>query len=317
VAFDLKTGFGVTKVNAWEKFKLVLKLNPNNEEQAATIDKLREVDVATVEHVFKNRASILPPEKVKFITDANSMQALYNPLVKEGKELGDGRRYDPSFTLQVPQIASLVDSLKIESKENKDGSKEDQVTAVNWKEVPSTEPRNDKAPKFYMCIGKTDDGKDVISSTVPRKRADGSVMTNAAGEVLKRWVGPQDIVAGATARCIVKFSKVYMIAAFGMHMDLVAVVVEPPAGKPSTEIDGVVEMDNYDPIVAARVLSQNVAVKSESSPPSDDEPVADAVPAPALEEAKDAPAPDALASPTKKRKSEKSEERKAKRVAAE
>jgi hypothetical protein len=97
--------------------------------------------------------------------------------------------------------------------------------------------------------------------------------------------------------------------------------VEPPVGKPSTEIDGVVEMDNYDPIVAARVLSQNVSTKSDTTPPSDDD-VVDAaapdaasagpsVPAPALEEVVDVP------SAGKKRKSESKDERKAKRAAAE
>ena len=259
------------------KMKLVMTLDPAVPEEAATISKLKEVDDATVGFIWEKRSLIYPPEKLKFMTDKNaSLMPSFNPLIKDGKTRDDGTSYNPSFTVQVPNLAGLVDHLVIEKKE-KDGKTEDICKDVVWKNMLVNDYKpSDKQPTMYLCYGKNDNGQDIISKTTPMRRPDGTVLTDASGQVVKRWVGPQDMVPGSLVRAVFKFSKVYVVAGFGTHLELVAVIIEPPAPRASADIDGAVEVDNYDPLLAARVLSAIVPSTVEDHPsPDRDIPVPD------------------------------------------
>jgi hypothetical protein len=88
------------------------------------------------------------------------------------------------------------------------------------------------------------------------------------------------MVPGSVVRPVFKFSKVYVIAGFGTHLELAAIIIEPPTPRASAVIEGAVEVDNYDPLLAARVLSAIV-------PQVEDAPVESEV-----VEAPEAPAPE-------------------------
>ena len=278
------------------KMKLVCTINPDDAEQAAAIEKLRQVDNATVDYIWEKRNQIYPAEKLKYMTEKHaSLMPSFNPLVKDGKVKDDGSTYAPTFTIQVPNMADLVDRLIIEKKE-KDGKTEDVCKDVVWKDMLVNDYKpSEKQPTMYLCYGKNETGQDIISKTTTVRRADGSVLTDAAGQVVKRWVGPQDMVPGSVVRPVFKFSKVYVIAGFGTHLELAAIIIEPPTPRASAVIEGAVEVDNYDPLLAARVLSAIEDVVPAST--GLDPPTAD-VPAPSLETL------EALSSPKRKAEAE-------------
>ena len=251
------------------KMKLVCTINPDDAEQAAAIEKLRQVDSATVDYIWEKRNQIYPAEKLKYMTEKHaSLMPSFNPLVKDGKVKDDGSAYAPTFTIQVPNMADLVDHLIIEKKE-KDGKTEDMCKDVVWKDMLVSDYKPpEKQPTMYLCYGKNETGQDIISKTTTVRRADGTVLTDAAGQVVKRWVGPQDMVPGSIVRPVFKFSKVYVIAGFGTHLELAAIIIEPPTPRASAVIEGAVEVDNYDPLLTARVLSAIVPQAEEAAPES-------------------------------------------------
>ena len=318
VTFAPKPGMNETKVTPYTKIKLTLQLNPEDEKHAAFTDKLRELDDAILEHFFAKRQQVWP-DKAKYMSDKNSLMAMYNPLIKEGRTLSDGRTYKPSFTLQVPNLSELIEKLVIETKEKPDGSKDEQVTDVLWKTVvckAGVEP-NPKQPKFYLFMGKDEKGVDQIVSRVPMRRKDGSVQTDENGLPIRRWVGPQDIKAGCVVRPVFEVSKCYVVANFGCHLTLKALIIKPAPPKESAEFEGVQVVDDTDPLLAARVLSSlesNTEVPPDA-PPAEEEAVHADIEAPELPVAEDTE----IKSPSKKRKpeEEKSAPKKKKSAAAE
>jgi hypothetical protein len=160
-----------------------------------------------------------------------------------------------------------------------------------WKTVIAEKDTklNEKAPKFYLFLGKDESGKDMYTNKVPVLRKDGSVMTDPSGNAVRRFVGPQDLVQGAIVKPVFNFSKVYQVASFGVHLALQAIFIKPPPPKPSVEVDDAAIVDNYDPLVAARVLHQSAEGAPIEDAPASDNDEALSIPAPALEES-EAPA---------------------------
>jgi hypothetical protein len=130
---------------------------------------------------------------------------------------------------------------------------------------------NEKAPKFYMFLGKDDNGRDQYVNKVPVLKKDGTIQLDAAGNPVRRFVGPQDLVQGAIVRPVFQLVKVYQVQSFGVHMFLHSVYIKPPPPKPTVEIEGAAIVENYDPLIAARVLHQT----AESAGAVDDAPASE------------------------------------------
>lgn len=264
---------GETKLSPYSKIKLTLQLNPDDETQAALAEKLREADTAVVNHFFEKRQQVWP-DKAKYMDSPNAVRAVYNPLIKEGGQSANGMTYKPSFTLQISNVAELVEKLNIVTKDKPDGTKQEMVESVVWKQVIADKDAktNEKAPKFYLFLGKDDNGKDMYTNKVPVLRKDGTVLLDSTGNPVKRFVGPQDLVPGSLVKPVFNFLKAYQVANFGVHLGLQAAFIKPPAPKPSVEIDDASIVENYDPLVAARVLHQSAesAAAPEDAPPSEE-----------------------------------------------
>ena len=296
-----KPGMDQVKIDSFTKFKLTLQLDP--ETQGDFIDKIKELDDAVVEHFFNKKTEVWK-EKAKFLNDKDSVMAMYNPLFKEGKTSGDGKSYKPSFTLQIPNCASLVEKLVIETKDKPDGTKQEQVQDVIWKTVtakPGDKP-DEKLPTFLLWTGVDADGKETAKTRVSVFRPDGSEVLDEKGVPVKRFVGLQDIKSGCFVKPVFTIKKAYVVANFGVHIELKAIMIKPAPPKESAEFDGVKITEEDDAAADAKVLSQ---LHSRQEIPDDAPPRKASAPEFDVEESvPPVPVPDAsLASPVRKTKS--------------
>lgn len=288
VLFKVKPGMGETKLSSFTKMKLVLEIDPENEVHDTFMKKLKELDDAVLKNMFDSRDKIWP-DKARHMNSIDAVRPLQNLVYKEAQTKDNGVTYRPQFTLQCMDLASLVDRLELEMKENKDGSKEEVVKDVVWRTITDDVKSGlgDRAPKLYLCTGKTAEGKDRLTQRVPVLRPDGAPLTDAGGKEVFRWVGPQDIVPGSVVRPLFSINKVYCVSAFGVHLKLEALIIKPPPPKASTDFADAVVEEGVDPLLTSKILREvKAAAEPEGeSAASDDEreaPAPPAAPAPEL-----------------------------------
>lgn len=269
-------------------------------------------------------------DKAKFYTDANALRGMFTPIVKPAVTREDGRTYRPNFTLKCAGLAKNVDHLECEERVNKDGSKETVVKRVVWKtdtnvrEKTEEEKEKDRDIKWVLCTGQTTlpDGKvvDKITDKVVVKKADGSVLLDAAGKPVKRYVGPQDVKPGCVIKPMFSIKKVWYVQTFGVHLYLESARIYPPPPKKAIEFDDAVMEDDDDALVTSQVLHE-IEKRAEEEPPVDVHAAAVSaeeapeVPAATTAAAAAAPAPsEPITSPAKKRKADDGEPAKKKKT---
>jgi hypothetical protein len=246
------------------------------------------MESAVVRHFFEKKNQVWP-DKAKFFTDESALMGMFNPFIKEGKMSADGKSYKPSFTLKLENLADCVDRLVVETKDKADGTKEEQVTEVLWKNSivkykmepvldesrrpvldetgkPKTkivyEGYPEKLPKFFLHLGQDENGGDIVTQKIEVKRDDGTNLVDSNGVKVKRWVGPQDIKVGSVVRPAFRIKKVYLVQSFGIHAFAEAMIIKPPPPREVAEFSNVKIVDEADPYLAAKAVSalENIAM---------------------------------------------------------
>lgn len=300
--FSIKPGMGDTKLTSFTKMNLTIQIDTDVPEQNTFVEKARLLESAIVKHFFEKKNQVWP-DKAKFFTDESSLMGMFNPFVKDGKMSADGKTYKPSYTLKIENCSELVDKLVIESKDKADGTKEEQVTEVLWKNLIvnyKTEPVLDesrkvvldesgkpktkivydsypeKLPKFFLFLGKDDNGGDIVTQKIDMKNPDGSNVIDSNGLKVKRWVGPGDVKAGSIVRPAFRVKKCYLVQSFGLHAFAEALIIKPPPPREVAEFSNVKIVEEADPFLAAKAISA-----------LENNPIVDDVPIPEIDEEKE------------------------------
>lgn len=285
VNFPAKPGMNETQVKSSTKLKVTLQIDTDNAEQAQFAQKTQEADRALLEHFF-NKKNQIWPDKAKFLNDVSALMGMYNPIVKDGKMNESGVAYKPSFSLQLYNCADLIERLVTEVQKKPDGSSEVQVKDVIWKTVlcRSGEKPNEKAPKFYLWLGKDEEGNDIVTQKVEVRGKDGKPLLNSDGSKVKRWVGPQDIKAGCMVRPVFRIQKAYLVTAFGLHLVAEAMVIKPPPPKEVADFSNVKVVEEHEFTERASLILDSPHEIPEDALPEDNHDEEEGIPAPTLEE---------------------------------
>jgi hypothetical protein len=321
VSFSVKPGMNDTKLTSFTKMNLTLQIGDEPEHQQFT-DKARALESAVVRHFFEKKNQVWP-DKAKFFSDESALMGMFNPFVKDGKMSADGKAYKPSVTLKLENLGECVERLVVETKDKADGTKEEQVTEVIWKNSIvkyKTEPVLDEArrpvldeagkpktkvvyesypeklPKFFLHLGKDESGGDIVTQKIDVKREDGTNLLDSNGLKVRRWVGPQDIKVGSVVRPAFRVKKVYLVQSFGIHAYAEAMIIKPPPPREVAEFSNVKIVEEADPYLAAKAISalENV-VDVEAGPEEEDK---EDVPK------EDVPIPEAILAPKRKAEEE-------------
>ena len=218
-------------------------------------------------------------DKAKFYKDIDALRGMFTPIVKPAVTRDDGRTYLPNFTIKCLGLSKLVDHLETEERVNKDGSKETVVKNVVWKMDTDVRAKSEEEVekekseiKWVLCTGQKTlpGGKtvDKIVKTVVVKKPDGSILLDAAGNPVKRYVGPQDVQPGCLVKPMFSINKVWYVQTFGVHLELVSCVIYPPPPKKAIEFDDAVEDDDDDALITGQVLHE-IEKRAEEEPPAD------------------------------------------------
>jgi hypothetical protein len=247
VNFPPKPSIKETEVKSNTKLKLVLQIDTDVKEQADFATKLQEVDNSVLKHFFDKKNQIWP-DKARFFTDTGSLMGMFSSLVKEGKLSANGTNYKPSFSLQVPNCSECIERYILDTVTKPDGTKETQVKDVLYKTLiarPNEKP-NEKIPKFYLWLGKDDEGNDIVTQKVEVRGKDGKPLLNPDGTKVKRWVGPQDIKAGCMVRPVFRIQKCFLVQTFGVHLVAEAMVIKPAPPKEVADFANVKVVEEHE-----------------------------------------------------------------------
>jgi hypothetical protein len=167
----------------------------------------------------------------------------------------------------------------------------------------------EKLPKFFLFLGKDENGGDIVTQKIEVKRDDGTNLVDSNGIKVKRWVGPQDIKVGSIVRPAFRIKKVYLVQSFGIHAYAEAMIIKPPPPREVAEFSNVKIVDEADPYLAAKAVSALENITTVDSAPQEAE---DDVPVPEeKEEVKEEPK--RKADKIEKEKDEKEEPKKKKK----
>jgi hypothetical protein len=248
----------------------MLQIDTEVPEQAQFATKAQEADTAVLDHFFTKKNQIFP-DKARFFTDPGALMGIYNPIVKEGKLSANGTSYKPSFSLQVPNCGDCIERLVIETAIKPDGKEEKKCTDVVWKTLIARagEKPNEKLPKFYLWLGKDEDGDDIVTQKVEVRGKDGKPLLNADGTKVKRWVGPQDIKAGCMVRPVFRFQKCYLVQSFGVHLVAEAILIKPAPPKEVADFSHVKVVEEHELSERASYILNSPHEVPEDAPPEE------------------------------------------------
>lgn len=270
VNFPPKPSQKETEVKSNTKLKLVLQIDTENKDQGDFANKLQDVDNAVLKHFFDKKNQIWP-DKARFFSDTGSLMGMFSSLVKEGKLSSNGTAYKPSFSLQVPNCSECIERYVLDTVTKPDGNKETQVKDVIWKTLiarPNEKP-NEKMPKFYLWLGKDDEGNDIVTQKVEVRGKDGKPLINADGTKVKRWVGPQDIKAGCMVRPVFRIQKCFLVQTFGVHLVAEALMIKPAPPKEVADFANVKVVEEHELSERASYVLDSQHEVPEDAPPEE------------------------------------------------
>ena len=259
VAWAVRPKMDITdpkKLTDFEKFDLELELDP--ERHADFVAHANAYDTHVLQTAFEKRAEWFGKDKAEDITDPRMLKMNYKPIVHKGKERkgGSGGFYNSTIKLKLEKQARRVKEFVLETKEIK-GKPTSVVKDVVWEPrlVDGSPPPDPNEPRFFLCYGKDPvTGVDQYTSKVPLIASNGSILRDAAGKPVMRYVGPEDIKRGATVFPVFTINKIYVVESFGPMLTTTQVYIKPAPAREQPKVDNANVVDEVDPEISARAL---------------------------------------------------------------
>jgi len=206
------------------KWTLSQSINVEEEGVVEFVAKVRQMEGRVDDAVLANMEKWMPkdkendvraalvdkdlPEEVRPKMARKLVHAMQQSIIKAGKEIPKSdppKNYNDTVQSSMVGWGEYATSFEWVTTTNAEGKSSTYVKTVEYRpRIVGVDPApSDKETKFKVFTGVNEaTGNEVFASKVEVKGADGEPLRDAAGKVVKRYVGPGDITKGCRTQAV-------------------------------------------------------------------------------------------------------------------